>query len=392
MTEAGFDEPTGLFGVFDARLFQVLDKPTKEDAQNALAELQALLTEFGFPGLHDKAAAVAGMLTASVRPSLPTAPMFHIKASQPGSGKSYLTSIIAAFASPTVASAVAFPTSEEEAQKLLLSCLLEAPACIIFDNLTSDLIPFKSLCSALTEEHLTGRILGVSKTATVGTRSLYLSSGNNVDAVRDMARRCITIALDPQVETPASREFRDDPLATVRADRERYVSLALTIIRAWIAAGSPQKKCNPIASNSQWSQWVRQPLLWLGMADPAKRVFEQLAQDPDRETLGRLLHAWRGAFGNDAAMIREAVNKSLVNHEMSEVVREIAEERGEINRRRLGKWIARHQGRIVDGLRFERASGTTSAEKWLAKSVTSVMKVSSGQPAESVRELVEVDL
>jgi hypothetical protein len=29
----------------------------------------------------------------------------------------------------------------------------------------------------------------------------------------------------------------------------------------------------------------------MGIADPAQRVFEQLAQDPDHETLGRLLHA-----------------------------------------------------------------------------------------------------
>jgi len=394
VTEAGFDEPTGLFGVFDARLFNVPAKPTRADAEAALAELRALLTEFDFAGENDETAAVAGMLTATVRPSLPTAPMCHIKAPQIASGKSYLSGIIAAFASPTVPSAVAFPSSEEEAQKLLLSCLLEAPACVIFDNLTSDLIPFKSLCSALTEEHLTGRILGVSKTATVGTRTLFLSSGNNVDAVRDMARRCITIALDPKVETPATRQFRGDPLATVRAGRERYVSLALTIIRAWVTAGSPMTTCKPLASYSQWSAWVRQPLLWLGMADPAERVFEQLAQDPDRETLGRLLHTWRGAFGNVPAMIRDAVDKTNTfgNDELHEVLREVAEERGEINRRRLGRWISRHQGRIVDGLRFERASGTTSAEKWLAKSVTSVMKVSPSQPAQSVRAFVEVEL
>ena len=392
--DAGFDAATCLFGVFDSRQFSVMAKPTKQDAQTALGQLMALLTEFDFAGQNDETAAIAGMLTATIRPSLPTAPMFHVKAPQIASGKSYLSGIIAAFASPTAPSAVAFPTSEEEAQKLLLSCLLEAPACVIFDNLTSDLIPFKSLCSALTEEHLTGRILGVSKTATVGTRSLFLSSGNNVDAVRDMARRCITIALDPKVETPATRQFKSDPLATVRAGRAQYVSLALTIIRAWVTAGSPITVCKPLAGYNQWSAWVRQPLLWLGMADPAERVFEQLAADPDRETLGRLLHAWRAAFGNGPAMIRDAVDKTNVfgNEELHEVLREICEERGEINRRRLGKWIARHQGRIVDGLRFERASGTTSAEKWLAKSVTSMLKVSTSQPAQSVKELVDVEL
>ncbi len=53
-----------------------------------------------------------------------------------------------------------------------------------------------------------------------------------MDAIRDMAWRCITIALDPEVETPATRQFTADPLGTVRAARERYVSLALTVIRA----------------------------------------------------------------------------------------------------------------------------------------------------------------
>lgn len=67
-------------------------------------------------------------------------------------------------------------------------------------------------------------------------------------------------------------------------------------------------------------------------------------------------------------MIREAVNRaetyafgpiSNVQAELKEVMREIAKDRGKVNRRRLGKWIARDQGRIVDGLRFEKASGTT---------------------------------
>lgn len=387
--DAGFDAPTGLFGVFDARRFQVPDRPSRAQAHGALAELRALLAEFAFASASDEAAALAAMLTATIRPSLPTAPLFHIRAPQIASGKSYLSGIVAAFAGPGTPSAVAFPSSEEECQKLLLASMLEGPSVITFDNLTTDLIPFKSLCSALTEEFLTGRILGVSKVATVGTRTMFLSSGNNVDAVRDMARRCITIALDPQVETPATRQFSGDPLAQVRGDRERFVSLALTIIRAWLAAGSPATVCKPLASYGQWSTWVRQPLLWLGLPDPVARVFEQLAQDPDRETLGRLLQAWRGKFGSAPTMIREAVSAAEAHFTddakaLRESLLEVADERGEINRRRLGRWIARHQGRIVDGQRFERASGTTSAERWAVKSVMSVSQFSFSQPAESV--------
>ena len=400
--EAGFDPATGLFGVFDARRFSIPDKPTKAQAFAALAELRGLLSEFAFASPCDEAAAVSALLTAAIRPSLPTAPMFHIKAPQIASGKSYLSGIVSAFAGPAAPSAVGFPSSEEECAKLLLSALMIAPPVIVFDNLTSDLIPFKSLCSALTEEYLTGRILGLSKTATVGTRALFLSSGNNVEAVRDMARRVITVSLDPQCETPATRQFNGDPLQAVRAERERFVSLALSIIRAGLAAGSPTTSCKPLASYSQWGAWVRQPLLWLGLPDPAERVFEQLAADPDRETLGRLLSAWRAAFGTSPAMIREAVAAAETGFTdaakaLREVLLEVAEERGEINRRRLGRWIARHQGRIVDGQRFERASGTTSAERWTCKSVMSVSTVSVCPPPISVieendDELVELEI
>jgi len=384
VAEAGFDEMTGLFGVFDARQFNIPDMPTKEQAAAALAEIRALLAEFSFSNEHDEAAALAGILTAAIRPSLPLAPMFHIKAPQIASGKSYLSSIIAAFTSPSSPSAVAFPTSDEECQKLLLATLMAAPGCVIFDNLTSDLIPYKSLCSALTEESITGRILGISKTATVGTRTLILSSGNNVDAVKDMARRCITINLDPKVETPASRQFNGDPLAAVRDDRAHFVSLALTVIRGWLVSGDAATHCKPLASFGQWSAWVRQSLLWLSLPDPAERVFEQLAQDPDRETLGRLLHAWHAEFGETPTMIREAVIRCEPG--MDEILRDIAEERQQINRRRLGRWISRHQGRIIDGLRFERASGTTSAERWQAKSVTSDKSVESPGHTQSVGE------
>jgi hypothetical protein len=399
--DAGFDPATGLFGVFDARQFNIPDRPTQQQAQEALDEILALLTEFEFSAAIDQSAAVAGILTAAIRQSLQTAPMFHYKAPQIASGKSYLQSITATIASPGSPSAVAFPTTDEECQKLLLATLLSAPASIAFDNLTTDLIPFKSLCSALTEEHLTGRILGVSKTATVGTRALFLSSGNNVDAVRDMARRCITVTLDPQVETPATRQFTGDPLATVRTNREKYVSLALTIVRAWIVSGETATPCKSLASYGQWSNWVRQPLLWLGLPDPATRIFEQLAQDPDREALGRMLNLWATSFGTSPTMVREAIQYSVFNSDdLREILMEVAEHRGEINARRLGKWLSRHQGRIVDGRRFERASGTTSAERWQAKtvsqSVTSVSTVSFPQAAQSVSDEysaeVEVEL
>ena len=376
--DSGYDLDTKLFGVFDTKKFQINQLPRRQDAEAALAELNELLDEFDFASSVDRTAVIAGMLTATIRTSLVTAPMFHVRAPQVASGKSYLCSIIAAFSSASSLSAMAFPTNDEECQKLLLATLLESPASIFFDNINTDIFPYKSLCSALTEEHLTGRILGVSKTATVGTRTLFLGSGNNVGPIRDMSRRCITINLDPKVEMPAARDFVGDPLQKVRSNREHFVCLALTIIRGWVMAGEPETKCKSLASYTDWSRLVRQPLLWLGMEDPANCIFEQLTNDPDRELLGRLLHAWHEKYQDKPMMIRDVVNSALFNSfgqdeeeriELREILKEIAEERGVINRRRLGKWISRHKGRLVDEFRFEKSSSTNSAEKWMVKSV-----------------------
>lgn len=388
MTAAGYDPSSGMFGVFDAREFSIPDKPTREQAEAALAQLNNLLSEFSLPCKFDRAAVLAAMLTAAIRPSLAHAPMFHARAHMVGSGKSYLCELITAFATPQRGTPTTFPGDDEECRKLLLAELLRAPAVIEFDNLTGDLVAHKSLCTALTSEFMSGRILGVSKTATVSTRALFLSSGNNVGPVQDMSRRCITIHLDPGCEVPAARNFmRPELVRDVLRERGWHVSAALTIVRAWIVAGRPTADCKSLAGYGEWSDLCRQPLLWLGLADATESVFEAMADDPDREMLGHLLTGWQSAFGRSAAMVRDAVRVSACGGEhaaLREVLHDIAEERGQINRRRLGWWIRRHAGRIVDGRRFVRANGNRSAEAWQVESVSPVSPVSGGAIAESV--------
>ena len=389
MQIAGYDPDTGMFGVFDARKFTVPDKPSKEEALSALKLLKSLLDEFCFATKEDRAAALSAILTASIRPSLVHAPMIHVRAHAVGSGKSYLCELFTAFASPQQGTPTTFPAEDEECRKLLLAELLRSPAVIEFDNLTSDILPHKSLCTALTSEYISGRILGLSKTATVSTRTLFLSSGNNVAPVKDMTRRCITINLNPEVEIPAALTYkRPNLLAEVLQERERYVSAALTVVRAWICAGRPKKECKALAGFCDWSDYCRQPLLWLGYCDPATSIFHAITEDPDREQLDRLLTAWKAVFGNAPKMVRDAVAQSMFagneNQELKEILDEIADERGKINRYRLGRWIKRHEGQIVAGLRFIRSSGTTSAERWQVQSVSTVSSVSDRDTDETV--------
>ncbi|MGZ5621863.1 MAG: hypothetical protein ACXWFG_13450 [Methylobacter sp.] len=363
---AGYDAKTGMFGVFDPRHFNVPENPTREQAGIALLKLDELLSEFAFKTPNDKAAALSAIITATVRPSLRLSVMYHVHAPQIASGKSYLCEVITLFATPEKSTPHSFPADDEEMRKLLLAELLTAPAVIEFDNLTTDLIPHKSLCTALTSENMSGRILGQSKTAEVGTRALFLSSGNNVEPVRDMTRRVVTIKLDPQCETPATREFNKNPVADVRSKRGEFISAALTIVRAWLVAGRPKTEIKALSSYAEWSELCRQPLLWLDLADPAAIVFETMAHDPDREELAAFLDVWEQRYGKYATAIKRVVADCALWADLKEVLPDLAIERdGTVNKRKLGWWLKRHSGRVVNGLRLVVDDGfKTNSVRW----------------------------
>jgi hypothetical protein len=209
VSTAGYDTDSAMFGVFDARQFSIPDNPGKADATAALARLSELLNEFSFcrtlRPIGSAGHAADGGDTAIA------AACAHVPCASPGHGFWQVVSVQAgdgAMATPAPPSPVSFPDSEEECGKLLLALLLKSPAVIEFDDLNTDLLPFDKLKTALTEESISGRILGVSKDATVSTRTLFLSSGNNVGPIKDMCRRVLTINIDPMCATPATRHFK----------------------------------------------------------------------------------------------------------------------------------------------------------------------------------------
>ena len=63
-------------------------------------------------------------------------------------------------------------------------------------------------------------------------------------------------------------------------------------------------------------------------------------------------------------MVRNLIEQADFDEEFKEVLNDIAEERGDINRRKLGRWIKRNEGRIVNGLHLTRASGAGNSSAW----------------------------
>jgi putative DNA primase/helicase len=259
---AGYDTSTGLLYDPQGMLFSpVPERPNKEDARRALSVLKDLLSTFPFVTDADRSVALSGILTAINRRSLPTAPAHCFTAPVAGSGKSMTVDIASEIADGRRAAVMSLGRTDEEAEKRLGSALIAGDSIISIDNIDR---PFggELFCQALTQTMLKIRILGLSKIVEVPSNAALFANGNNLTLVGDMTRRAIMCTMDPGVERPELRVFTNSPLNMVRADRNKYVIAASTILRAFHIAGRPQQK-SPLGSFAEWS-WIRDALAGRG--------------------------------------------------------------------------------------------------------------------------------
>ncbi len=368
VVEPGYNPQTCIYAAFGDEAFSV-GEASHDAAIAALVDLKALISEFHFATEADRSAAVCAMLTAAARSSLPLAPAFNITASTPGSGKSYLADLVAAFAGRADAMKLSYPTTSDEADKAMLAALIEKPAAICFDDMQTDWRPHGTANRMLTSPTIAGRILGSTKTIQAGTGTLFIGTGNNVGPVRDMCRRVITIRLAPRSATPATLDYVGKPVEQMKANRARYVSLALTIIRSWIEAGSPKADVPSIATYGQWSDMCRHSLIWLGQPDPAVSLIEQVTHDTDSELLGHLLGTWFSSFGDRPMTTRAVLARCAHDDALRDAIEDLPVTDGRlINNNKLGWYLKRNADRIVEGF-FIVKGPTTERNSWSVRAI-----------------------
>jgi hypothetical protein len=95
LTEPGFDSATRLLLVAPPTIPPIPERPTRDDALAALAQLEGLLSEFPFVDDVAEAVALSAIITPVVRGAFPVTPMHVARAPTSGSGKSYLWDIVA---------------------------------------------------------------------------------------------------------------------------------------------------------------------------------------------------------------------------------------------------------------------------------------------------------
>jgi putative DNA primase/helicase len=285
------------------------------------------------------------------------APAFALSAFKQGSGKTVTAKVPAQLATGRDPPVIAPTDDENELKKALLAILIAGDAVVLIDNVAKP-VDSAALCSVLTSATYSDRVLGLSQKVTVPTASTWLLTGNAIEFIGDLTSRVLLSVLDPQLEHPEARPFRRNLADYVLEHRGTLVAAALTIPLAYMAEGAPTVKA-PRSRFTDWDKLVRNPLLWLGAADPLDTQAELRASDPVREALVALLTAWDAAFGTSPATVAMAVDAASASGmsarpQLLEALQAIAGERnGEINTRRLGRYLARNVRRIEDGRRLE---------------------------------------
>jgi hypothetical protein len=165
-------------------------------------------------------------------------------------------------------------------------------------------------------------------------------------------RRVIRSSLDANMERPELRQFKGDPVATVLADRGRYIAAVLTVVRAYLAADCPGLLPS-LASFSDWSRLVRSAIVWLGRADPIMTMNAARDDDPARGNLRAVVAVWLAAIGPDRPLtVGDLLKAGNGNDDFRKALLTVArarrQDQEDIDALRLGRWLARNKGRVVD--------------------------------------------
>lgn len=368
ISEVGLDPSTGLY-----LLKGTIREPrvlTSEELRLAVARVWSPFAEFPFADESAKAAMFSALLTAVVRPALPTAPAFLVNAQSHGTGKTLLSEalMLVATGSPVP---LALPDDPTEQGKTLISILMTGPRGILFDNLMAVLKPNATFCSAMTSESYQARGLGGMSMVSVSNRALWVLNGNNVGLQGDVVRRVMSIVLDSP-ENPETRLHGFDPRDVVRNNLETYRADILDLLTSYRAAGSPIMSKEGLASFEQWSRLVRNCVMWLGFTDPMATIRQAQSEDSETIQLRRMLHVWFERFGLEPMLLRD-LNASPFEGEVAaewqEVYGSITTYKGRQDPAQFGYWLRRMKGRKLDGMWFtaSESKGKGGVSKWCVK-------------------------
>jgi hypothetical protein len=318
----GYDRRSGLYYDPGRAVFPKIDaRPTRQQAEAALTKLRSILVDFPFNDTDDEHAglsqsvALAMLLTAVVRRSLPTAPMFGIDAFEAQSGKTLLSQIAAIMATGRKTAERPWSASEEERRKALGAALEAGDAVILFDNVDTPL-EGAAFAGAITESQFKDRRLGSNSgkdQISAPTNVLLLATGNHLTAKGDMTEGRVLVTRIVPDQDLAKRDYRHRDLAAyVIEHRPELVTAALTVLRGFLASPCEDRPPPTGFRHRQWGDLIAASLQWLGLPDPCLAMGRTQAADPEREAQGDVVRAWAQKYGEQYVTTTQLIEMPLL--------------------------------------------------------------------------------
>jgi hypothetical protein len=343
------------------------ERPAREDALAALARLREPFNEFPWKESASESAFVSHILAEAARLAMERCPMYYYDAPMAGTGKSTLQEMAARIVHGTEPAMRPWVKDEEELRKSLYACLMAGDRSIWFDNLPDGLkVRSHTLETFLTAAVWKDRKLGESSTTAIPNKTVLVASGNNITPVAALARRSLVIRLDANTENLRERVFRiSDPRRYVSQHRGTLLVDALTIIRAYLASSADTPMPVPLPSFEHWSRFAREPLIWLGLADP---VITQLNETDDEiKNVGPIFERLFANFGGRpftaGDMARVVGGLSDENNDMSDALMQMGcAEPG--NPVKLGYWLRAAKDKIGGNLKLMHDGHTKFGVRW----------------------------
>jgi putative DNA primase/helicase len=199
----GFDPESGIYLADTLAGFVAPDTAgwrteveARRAAKAALDRIAGLFAHYRFATPADRSVALAALLTPFAVHAGVRGPLFAFNGTGPGVGKSKLVDAIAVLLTGSRAQAMTQGVSAAEFEKHMLGKVLEGVAMLNIDNVEQPL-EGDTLNAVLTQERLSIRPLGTSRTVAVEHRLTLYATGNNLVVRGDMARRVLTCRCPP---------------------------------------------------------------------------------------------------------------------------------------------------------------------------------------------------
>lgn len=380
----GWDDTTGIFFMpKPGESWSIPQNPTANDIKAAKAALEEVHCDFPFEKPCHRGAAVAGILSLLTGLTFTNRPLFLWDANVRGAGKT-----LGADVSCIIATGRDFPkmvqgSDESEDRKRITALAMIGARAVLVDNIVGK-FGNAAIDAALTANgSWEDRILAQNKTWKGPLFLTWFASGNNVEVHGDLARRVIPIRMLSEEERPERRTgFRHPDLrGWVKANRVRLASAGLTLLRGFVNAGRPDQKLFNFGSFEEWSELIRNAVVWAGFADPCEGN-EDIQEKADTDVLAfaAVLQSWYDLFKEvpfslaKVARMEPEEDDPQRGEKLTALIDALTnlapnDKGGGWNARSVGRYFKRYEKRVIKGLRLEQCAETRVGAAWKVRAM-----------------------